>query len=170
MIISCQVPLCDAGRSHSLAGFWNWKPQHMLLFLTPKCRHLSTKHNFQRILKFSDSKPFLAHVQIRVKQSLYKSWGFQEVESPIFQDKWRMKVVRLSTLITCRLYPPPQENISGTYLWWRLSQTQGHSAAGRNMSMKYSNDTTRNRNRDFPACSSVPQPTVPQRVSLPKSA
>jgi len=30
---------------------------------------------------------------------------FQEVEAPRFQDSWHRKVVRLSTLLTGRLYP-----------------------------------------------------------------
>jgi hypothetical protein len=42
-----------------------------------------------------------------------------------------------------------------------LSQPQGDSAAGRIMSMKNSSDTIRNRTRDLPACSAVPQPTAP---------
>jgi len=32
--------------------------------------------------------------------------GFQEVETPRFQDNWHMKVVRLSALCTGHLYPP----------------------------------------------------------------
>jgi len=48
---------------------------------------------------------------------------FQEVEAPRFQDNRHMKVIRLSALRTSRLYP------------------QGHSAAGRIMSMKNFNDT-----------------------------
>jgi hypothetical protein len=41
----------------------------------------------------------------KVKQSHYRSWGFQEVEAPRFLDSWHMKVVRLSALRTGRLYP-----------------------------------------------------------------
>ena len=37
-----------------------------------------------------------------------------------------------------------------------MSQSQGHSEAGRTMSMKNSNDTIGNRNRDLPVCSVVP--------------
>jgi len=40
---------------------------------------------------------------------------------------------------------------------------QGHSAAGRIMSMPNSNDTIVNRTRDLPACSAVPQTTEPPR-------
>jgi len=66
-----------------------------------------------------------------------------------------MKVVRLSTLSTGRLYP---------HFCYRLNQPQGRSEGGRIMSMKYSNDTIGNRTRDLPACSAVPQPTAPPRT------
>jgi len=42
-----------------------------------------------------------------------------------------------------------------------VSQPQGHSAAGRTMSMKKSNDTIGNQTRDLLACSAVSQPTAP---------
>ena len=45
-------------------------------------------------------------------QSLHMPWGFQEVESPIFQDSRHMKVVRLSALRIGCLYPP------GKYFWY----------------------------------------------------
>ena len=70
-----------------------------------------------------------------------------------------MKVVRLSALRTGRLYTPG--NIPGTHFCYRLSRPQGHSAAGRIMSMKNSNDTIGNRTRDLPTRSAVPQPTEP---------
>jgi len=57
---------------------------------------------------------------------------------------------RLSLLRTGRLNPPPQGNIPDTHFCYRLSQPQGHSAAGRIMSMKNSNDTIGNRTRDLP--------------------
>jgi len=47
--------------------------------------------------------------------------------------------------------------------------TQGHSAAGRIMSMKNSNDTIGNRTRNLPACSAVPQPTAPPHLPNPVS-
>jgi len=56
--------------------------------------------------------------------------------------------------------PLPPGNIPGTHFCQRLGRPQGHSEAGRIMSMKNSNDTTGNRNRDLPACSAVPQPTA----------
>ena len=42
-----------------------------------------------------------------------------------------------------------------------LSQPQGHSAAGRIMSMKNCNGTIGNRTRDLRDCSGVSQPTAP---------
>jgi hypothetical protein len=62
-----------------------------------------------------------------------------------------MKVVRLSALHTCRVYPPG--NIPGTHFCYRLSRTQGHSATDRIMPMKKSTDTIGNRTRDLPVCS-----------------
>jgi hypothetical protein len=43
--------------------------------------------------------------KVKVKQSDYRPWGFQEVEAPRFLDNWHMKVARLSALCTGRLYP-----------------------------------------------------------------
>jgi len=61
--------------------------------------------------------------------------------------------------------PLPPGNIPGSYFCYRLSQLQGHSAAGRIMSMKNSNDTIGNRTRDLPTCSAVPQPTVNKGIT-----
>ena len=62
-------------------------------------------------------------------------------------------------------WPPlPPGNIPGTHFCQRLSQPQGHSGAGRIMSMKNSNDTIGNRSRDLPTCSAVPRPTALPRA------
>jgi hypothetical protein len=42
----------------------------------------------------------------------------------------------------------------------RLSRSQGHSAAGRIMSIEKSNNIIRNRTRDLQACSVVPQRVI----------
>ena len=64
------------------------------------------------------------------------------------------------------MYRPslPPRNIPGTHFYQRLSRPQGHSAAGRIISMKNSNDTIGNRTCDLPACSAVPQPTATPRT------
>jgi hypothetical protein len=73
-----------------------------------------------------------------------------------------MKVVRLSALHTGRLYLP--ENISNIHFCQRLNWSQDHSAAGRIMSMKNSNDTIGNWYRELPVCTAVPQLTAPPRA------
>ena len=75
-----------------------------------------------------------------------------------------MKVVRVSALRAGRLYPPG--SIPGTHFCERLSGPQGHSAAGRIMSMENFSDTIENRTRDLLTCSAVPQPTAPPRVLI----
>jgi len=84
---------------------------------------------------------------------LDRPWSFQEFEVPRFKDNRHMKVVRLSSLHTGCLCP--QGNDPCTHF----------CAAGRIMAMKNSSDTVGNRNRDFPACSAMPKPTAPPRVS-----
>ena len=69
-----------------------------------------------------------------------------------------MKVVRLSALRTGRLYPQEIFLVLISVRGW-VSQPQGHSEAGRIMSMKNSSDTIGNSTRDLPTCSAVPQPT-----------
>ena len=60
-------------------------------------------------------------------------------------------VVRLSALRTGRLYH--QERHLVLISVRELSRPQGHSAAGRIISLKNSNDTIGNRTRDPPVCS-----------------
>jgi len=45
------------------------------------------------------------------------------------------------------------ETFTFTHFYYRLSPSQGHSAAGRIISLKNSNDTIGSRTRDLPACS-----------------
>ena len=75
-----------------------------------------------------------------------------------------MKVVRLSGLSTGLLFSPG--DTLDTHFCYRLSQSQGHSAAGRIMAMKNSSDTTGNGTCDIPACSIVPQSTALPRAPL----
>ena len=54
-------------------------------------------------------------------------------------------------------WPPlPPGNTPGTHFCYRLSRLHGHSETGRIMSLKNSNDTIGNRNRDLQVCSIVP--------------
>ena len=84
--------------------------------------------------------------------------GFQDAEAPRFQGNRNVEVVSLSTLYTGRMYP--QGNIPGNHFLQRMCRPQSH----RIISMKNSSDTTWNRTRNLPACSSVPRPTAPRRA------
>jgi hypothetical protein len=68
----------------------------------------------------------------------------------------------LSALRTGRLYLA--KDIPGTHFCYRLRRPQGHSAAGRNKSMKNPDYRIENRTLDLPACSAVSHPTAPQRA------
>jgi len=52
--------------------------------------------------------------------------------------------------------PLPPGNTPGTHFCYRMSRPQGHSATGRIMSLKNSNDTIENRTRDMQVCTVVP--------------
>jgi hypothetical protein len=82
----------------------------------------------------------------------------RRLRPPDFHDNRHMEVVRLSVLCTGRLYPTG--NIPGDRFFYSLSRTQGHSAAGRIMSMKNSNPRPSGR-------SAVPQPTAPPSAPHP---
>jgi hypothetical protein len=77
--------------------------------------------------------------QVKVKLSLYRPWGFQEVEAPRFQDNRHMKVVRLSALCTSHPYPQEIFLVLISVRW--LGQPQDHSAAWMIMSIKVLSST-----------------------------
>jgi hypothetical protein len=52
--------------------------------------------------------------------------------------------------------PLPPGNAPGTHFCWKLSRPRSHSAIGRIMSMKNSNDNIWNRTIDLPICITVP--------------
>jgi hypothetical protein len=107
-------------------------------------------------------------VAVKLKRELYvesiKQSHYRPRQAPMVPGGWGSKILRQSVnkdnkVVSPTHRPPlPPENISGTYFCKRLSRPQGHSAAGRIMSMKNSNYTIGNRSCYLPVCSAVPQP------------
>ena len=108
---------------------------------------------FSTGMKTDTAKPVQAWTELE---------GPRRLRLPVFKTNRHMKVVRFSALRSGYLYAPG--NISGTYFCQMLSLPQDHSAAGRIVPMKNSNDTIGNQTCDLPACSSVSQPTAPPRA------
>jgi len=104
---------------------------------------------------------------LEVKATPLQVWtgpyGSRRFRFPELLDNRYMKVERFSTLRTGRLYP--EGDISGTHFCERLSRSQGHSAAGRFMSIKILDDPIRIQTLELPACKPLAQPTASPRTA-----
>ena len=140
--------------------FWIQKT-HFLHTLHPSAPSFCQIISQNRVLILSIIEVKQYHYRPGQAQRIPVRWGSQISWQSTHEGG---KVVRP----TCR--PPlPPGSIPGTRFHWRLSQPQGHSAAGRIVSMRNSNDTIGNRTRDLSACSVVPQPTAPPRAPTVQS-
>ena len=93
-------------------------------------------------------------------QAYYRPKEIQEFEAPKFWDNRHMKVCQ---------HNAPAAFTPRKYSWYSFlleaERCQSHSAVGRTMSMKSSNDTIGNRTQDLPACDSATLPTATPRAT-----
>jgi hypothetical protein len=128
----------------------------------------SASHSAARNEAGSSLKPvwiFLVVTVFRFTSSVKgKTIPLQALTGP--EGSSRLRLPDFKTIGTwrwqgCQPYEPaaftPRKYSSYSFLS-EAESTQGHSEAGRIMSMKNSHDTIGNRSRDLPVCSAVPQP------------
>jgi hypothetical protein len=98
-----------------------------------------------------------AIIYIKVKQSHYRPEVAQSISRKLRFPDYMTTAQDVGKVVSLMQRPPLSPgNAPGTHFCYRLSRPQGHSAIGRIMSMKNSNDTIWNRISDLPICSTVP--------------
>jgi hypothetical protein len=105
-------------------------------------------------------------VKVKVKQSHYNPGQTMRVPGGWGPQISRQSAHEGGKVVSPTNRPPlPPGNISGTHFCKRVSQPQGHSAAGRIMSMKKSNDTIGNQTYDEGLCQ-WKNPMTPSGIKL----
>jgi hypothetical protein len=110
----------------------------------------------------SKKHPPQQKVKIYCITGLDRPLGLQEVEAPRISRQSAHECGKVGSSTHRPSLPPGDSPVTHSCL--RLSEHQAHSVAGRIKSMKNSTDPTGNQTRNFHACSTVLQPTVPSRT------
>jgi hypothetical protein len=93
----------------------------------------------------------------KAKADPLQAWSGPEGSRKLRFPDFIITAQDVGKLVSLTHWPPlPPVNTPGTHFFYSLGQPQGHSATGRIMSLKNSNDTIGNRTRDLPVCSVVP--------------
>jgi hypothetical protein len=94
---------------------------------------------------------------VKCKAVLLQAWSGPEGSRKLRFPDYMTTAKDGGKVVSLTHRPPlPPGNAPGTHFCQRLSRPQGHSAIGRIMSMKNSNDTIWNRTCDLPICSILP--------------
>ena len=89
--------LCNIARNYSYTPTYTHNKIHKLSKIPTLLRVLAINRR--------NTKYQYTNFTCKCKCSgLHRPWGFQEVESPRFQDSQQMKMVKLSALLTCHLF------------------------------------------------------------------
>jgi len=105
---------------------------------------------------------FLYEYKVKLNQSHY-SPGHPLSISGCWDSQISRKSSHESGKVVNHTHRPilPPGNIPGTHFCLDSDSIPSHCSAGNLMSMKIFNDNTRNRTRELPACTAVPQPIAP---------
>ena len=148
------LPPCSQQKSYTLKIVWMVPPK--LRTITVRLQSVS----FENIVICTDIAVGTSNLTVFTfvdKAVPLQAWSGPEVSRKLIFPDFMTTVQDGGKIVSLMHLPPlPPGNTPGTNFCQRLSRPQGHSATGRILSLKNSNDTIGNRTRDLSVCSVVP--------------